>query len=188
MRTTWIILVLVLLIGGIMYFLAQKPDKTTVHNTITFGNTPDSIRQRTRLYVAYDPAQVYFRDSAWSNPDSSLLKIIPPDSATNAFNGHGSATFYIDYNHQYFYDIEISKPATGQPFGITLDLQPDPGNNTIQLNGVVDSQNGKLDFSGPMMKMYNAFVLSYNTRVPDSLRSADSSLAKAEKLITVIRQ
>ncbi|MBO9632721.1 MAG: hypothetical protein J7578_06350 [Chitinophagaceae bacterium] len=188
MRTTWLILVLMLLIGGIMYFLAQKPQRTTVHNTIAFGNTPDSIRQRTILYVAYDPAQVYFRDSAWSTADSTPLKIIPPDSALSAFNGHGSATFYIDYNHQYFYDIEISKPATGQPFGLTLDLQPDPANNTVQLSGVVDSQNGKLDFSGPMMKMFNAFVLSYNTKIPDSLRSADSSLAKAEKLITVIRK
>lgn len=177
-----------LLIGGIMYLLARKPQKTTVHNTISFGNTPDSIKNKTTLYVAYNPSQVYFRQNGWSNADSSLLKVIPPDSALSAFNGHGSATFYVDYNHQYFYDIEISKPATGQPFGITIDLEPDAANNTMQLNGVVDSQNGKLDFSGPMMKMYNAFVLSYNTRIPDSLKSADSSMANAEKLITVIEK
>jgi hypothetical protein len=186
MRTTWIILVSMLLVGGIMYYLATKPQKTTVHNTISFGDTPDSIRQKTTLYIAYSPEQVYFRDSGWTNADSSPLKILPPDSALSAFNGHGSATFFIDYDHQYFYDIEISKPATGQPFGITLHLEPDPGNNTLLVNGVVDSQNGKLDFSGPMMKMYNAFVLSYNARIPDSLKSADSSLAKAEKLITII--
>lgn len=186
MRTTWIILVLMLLIGGIMYYLAKKPNKTTVHNTISFGDTPDSIRTKTTLYVAYNPAQVYFRGNGWTNQDSTPLKIIPPDSALSAFNGHRSATFYIDYDHQYFYDIEISQPAKGHPFGITLDLQPDPGNNTLQLNGVVDSQNGKLDFSGPMMKMYGAFVLSYNARIPDSLKSADSSMMKAEKLITII--
>lgn len=188
MRTTWIILVLTLLAGAIMYFLAQKPNKTTVHNTISFGNTPDSIRNNTTLYVAYDPAQVYFRDSGWVTADSSPLKVIPADSALSAFNGHGSATFYLDYGHRYFYDIEISKPATGQPFGITLDLAPDPDNNTFNVNGVVDSQNGKLDFSGPMMKMYKAFVVSYNARIPDSLKSADSAMLKAEKVITIIQQ
>lgn len=185
MRTTWIILVLMLLVGGIMYFIAQKTDHPVIDNTISFGDTPDSVKKKTTIYAAYDPAQLFYRDSAWFTPDSLPLKPVSPDSALSAFSTqHGSATFLVDYDHQYFYDIEISRPATGQPFGMHLQLKPD--NNGILLDGVINSQNGKFDFSGPMMKMYRRFSLAYNARVPDSLKSPDSVLMKAEKVITIL--
>ncbi|NML20653.1 hypothetical protein HHL16_07195 [Pseudoflavitalea sp. G-6-1-2] len=187
MRTTWIIIISMLLVGGIMYFIAQKNDHPVIDNIISFGDTPDSVKKKTQLYAAYDPAQLYYRDSAWFTQDSLPLKSINPDSALNAFDQqHSSATFLIDYDHQYFYDIEISKPATGQPFGMHLQLKP--ADDGIMINGAINSQNGKFDFSGPMMQMYRKFSIAYNAKLPDSLKSADSTLMKAEKVITIIEK
>lgn len=185
MRTTWIILVLMLLVGGIMFFIAQKNDHPVIDNIISFGDTPDSVKKKTQIYAAYDPIQLYYHDSVWFTQDSVPLKTIHPDSALNAFNQqHGSTTFLIDYNHQYFYDIEISRPATGQPFGMHLQLKPEA--DEILITGAINSQNGKFDFSGPMMRMYRKFSLAYNAKLPDSLKSPDSTLMKAEKVISII--
>lgn len=190
MRTTWIILLLMLVAGSVMYYFATRKKPPAAFDTIVIHNTPDSIRNNTRLFVAFNPAEVYYRDSAWSTGDSIALKQVILDSSLNTFDkNYHTVTFFIDYNHQFFYDLEIPKPDPELPYAISFGIRP--VNDTLQVTGTIDNKrNGLLRFSGPMLKMYKAFVLTYNNKIPaDSTQTPDSSHAiKPSKTITVISQ
>ena len=186
MRTTWIILLLMILAGGVMYFLANRNKTIAPYNTITLGNTPDSIKQKTTLLVAYNPVEIFYRDSSWTN-DSIPLKQVTLDSSRINFDKHYSTvTFYLDYAHQYFYDLEVPKVDPGTPLAISFQINPSP--EGFQVAGVIDNKKtDQLRFSGPMMKMYKGFVLTYNDKLPaDSTISVDSTKTRANKTITVI--
>lgn len=186
MRTTWIIIIAMILAGGIMYFLATRPKTSLPYDTITLGNTPDSIKAKTQLWVAYDPVEVSFKDSTW-RMDTIPLKQVTLDSTRITFDKHyRTVTFYLDYNHQYFYDLEIPKANPESALAISFNIIPSP--EGYQVAGIIDDKKaGQLQFNGPMMKMYKGFVMTYNNKLPaDSARIADTSSTKATKTITVV--
>lgn len=199
MRTTWLILIVMILAGGGMYYFATRKKPIAPHDTIILQDTPDSIRSKIRLFVAYNPTEITYKDSTWYERDSIPLKQVPLDSATNAFDKHyQSATFYLDYDHAWFYDIEVNKPK--QDLAYTLRFAISKMNDTLHASGIIDDlQHDQLRLSGPMMKMYQAFLLTYNNKLPpavDSTAKADStadsataapSATPASKTITVIR-
>jgi hypothetical protein len=67
--------------------------------------------------------------------------------------------------------------------------------NALVMNSVIDNpQGGEMRINGPMVKMYKAFVLTYNDRVPHEKDSsavapppADSSGVQPSKTITVLK-
>ncbi len=186
MRTTWLILLLMVLAGAVMYYLATREKPPAPYDTISIRNTPDSIRKNTRLMVAFQPVEVVYKDSTWTT-DSVPLKQIILDSSHNAFDKHySSVTFFLDYDHRYFYDLEIPKPDPELPYNINFEIRR--VNDTLQVSGTIDNKKAALiRFNGPMMKMYKAFMLTYNNRLPaDSTQPADSSTTRATKTITVI--
>lgn len=186
MRTTWIILLLMLLAGGIMYYFAKKEKPLAAYDTIALINTPDSIKQKTRLFVAYDPKKIRFHDSAWTMNDSLPLQSINLDSASTSFNkNYPSVTFYLVYNNQFFYDVEVPKRNPTIPYNIRFQIQGTNGNWLAK--GSVDSVDTNLyQFQGPMMKMYRSFVVNYNDKLPvDSAQLADTG-TRANKTIVVL--
>jgi hypothetical protein len=191
MRTTWLILLLMVAAGAGMYFMANRKKSLSSNETIAIINTPDSIRKKIRLFAAYQPADVLYADSAWHVQDSVLLKEINLDSATNTFDkDYQSATFFIDYDHSWFYDVEINKPKANAPYQLQFAVQPS-GDQMI-VTGDIDDQEGKvLRVSGPMVKMYKAFVLTYNSRIPqqekDTSNLVDTSGIMPSKTITVLK-
>lgn len=193
MRTTWLILAVMILAGAGMYYVATRKKPIAPHDTILLQDTPDSIRSKIRLYVAYNPTEITYRDSVWYERDSIALKQLSLDSAANAFDkNYQSATFYLDYDHTWFYDIEVNKPK--QDLAYTIRFSVNKVNDTLQASGIIDDlQHEQLRLSGPMMKMYKAFLLTYNNKLPPAVDStADSAggtppAPPAAKTITVIR-
>lgn len=191
MRTTWLILLAMVLAGIAMYYVANRKKTAAPSDTISLLNTPDSIRQRLRLFVAYDPAEITYRDSAWYEHDSIPLKEIPLDRPHISLNKqYANATLYIDYGHQWFYDVAVNKPMPGTAYELTLSV-----NNvadTLRAQAVIsDPDRGQLRLSGPMMKMYNAFLLTYSDKVPpstDSTAAGTPPMPPAARLITVIKK
>lgn len=193
MRTTWLILVVMVLAGAGMYYFATQKKPLAPHDTIALHNTPDSIRNKLKLFAAYNPTEVTYRDSGWYQQDSIPLQELSLDSANITFDkNYKSVTFYLDYDHAWFYDVEVNK-VQETPYKINFSVNS--VGDTLQASGIIDDQqHEQLRLSGPMMKMYKAFVLTYNHKLPpapaDSTR--DSSLeeppaTRATKTITVIR-
>lgn len=194
MRTTWLILLIMVLAGAGMYYFATQKQALAPYDTIALHDTPDSIRQKLRIFAAYNPIEVTYRDSGWYQQDSVPLKEISLDSAVNAFDkNYKSVTFYLDYAHAWFYDIEVNKPKD-IPYKISFAVNS--LRDTLQASGIIDDQeHEQLRFNGPMMKMYNAFLLTYNSKLPppppDSTQDSSQQeppAIPAAKTITVIRQ
>lgn len=189
MRTTWIILLLMVAAGGLIYLLVGRQPAATQAIATSFGRTPDSIRNRTRLFTATDPAKLYYRDSTWTTTDSMPLQQLPPDSARQLPGSSGPVTYILDYDHRFFYDIELP-PATGsKPLSIHFDILP--VKDTLQVEGSVYMDNiSQFRFSGPMMKMYPAFLITYTNKLPPDSSATDSTeksaFAGASKIITVL--
>ena len=189
MRTTWLILVLMLVAGAGMYYFATRKKPLALYDTITIDNTPDSIRKKIRLFVAYTPAEITYADSAWMVQDSIPLKEISLDSVSNTFDkGYKSATFYLDYDHAWFYDVEVTKADQNIPYAIKFAVKP--AGNALEMNSTIDNPQGsELRINGPMIKMYKAFVLTYNDRVKQERDSSivDTSGRQPSKTISVLR-
>lgn len=191
MRTTWLILLAMVLAGIAMYYVANRKKPAAPFDTISLINTPDSIRQRLRLFVAYDPAEITYKDSTWYEHDSIPLKEISLDRQLISLNKqYTNATLYIDYAHQWFYDVAVNKQTPGVAYELTLGV-----NNvadTLRAQAVInDPDRGQLRLSGPMMKMYSAFLLTYSSKLPpstDSTAEGTPLTPPAARLITVIKK
>ncbi|MDF2187535.1 hypothetical protein [Paraflavitalea sp. CAU 1676] len=190
MRTTWLILLAMVLAGIAMYYLANRKKPLAPFDSISIINTPDSIRQKLRLYVAYDPAEVTFRDSAWFEHDSIPLKEISLRNTPNSFDkNYQKATFFLDYDHRYFYDIEVQKPAPDAAYELSFAV--DNALDTFRIQGIInDPERDQLRLTGPMMQMYQAFVLTYNSKMPPRTDSTDDAppATPASRTITVVKK
>lgn len=189
MRTTWLILLAMLLAGTAMYYVANRQKPVSPYDSISITNTADSIRQKIRVFVAYDPAEVTFRDSAWYEHDSIPLKEVPVQQAFNTFDKHyTNATFYIDYGHQWFYDVVVSKPT--QDAAYELHFTVNNSADSFRLQGIInDPARNQLHLRGPMMKMYNAFLLTYGNKLPPNTDTATGPQPPPpSRLITVIKK
>src|SRR5438067_10786907 len=104
MRATWIILLIMVVIGAGMYFLSKRKPKMADHDTIVFKNTPDSIIRKMKIYVAEDPKEVAYLDSIWeTTSDSTPLKQIMSATAQDTMNKQYSArTLYLTYDDHSF--------------------------------------------------------------------------------------
>ncbi len=193
MRTTWLILLITVLAGAGMYYFATQKKPVAPYDTIALYDTPDSIRQKLKLFAAYNPTEVTYRDSGWYQQDSIPLKEIPLDSAINSFDkNYKSVTLYLDYGHAWFYDIEVNKQ---QDIPYKISVAVNNLRDTLQASGIIDDQqHEQLRLSGPMMKMYKAFLLTYNSKLPpppaDSTQDSSQQeppATPAAKTITVLR-
>jgi hypothetical protein len=191
MRTTWLILLLMIVAGTGMYFLAQRKKPLPPNDTIAIVNTPDSIRKKIRLFAAYEPAEITYADSAWHVQDSVVLKEINIDSATNGFDkNYKSVTFFLDYDHAWFYDVEVNKTKDNAPYKLEFALQQS-GDTVLVKGSINDLQGEEMRITGPMVKMYHAFVLTYNGRVPQEEKDStaiDTSGIMPSKTITVLKK
>ncbi len=196
MRTTWLILLVMVLAGVAMYYFATRKRPVVPYDTISLHDTPDSIGKKLRVFVAYNPTEITYRDSAWFQQDSIPLKEVPIDSTLRIFNKHyTSATFYLDYNHAWFYDIEVNKP--GQDVSYQISFAISQLRDTLRVNGIInDPLKDQLRLSGPMMKMYQSFILTYNDKLPpviDSTQVVDSTpgeppVKRPTRTITVVKK
>lgn len=176
MRTTWLILITMLLVGAGMYYFATRSKASAAYDHIAIQDTPDSISVKTSLFASASQPELHFSDSSWFHQDSTPLKQILLDSSSVRFDKHYSVnTFLIDYDHAWFYDFAVNKPDVNKAYSITFAIGK--SGDTLMVHGTIDDQEGHLlRFSGPMIKMYRSFVLSYNNgQTTDSTQVADST-------------
>ena len=188
MRSTWVILLLTILIGGGMYFFKMRKKPSSAVDSVTIDNTADSIRGKMQLYQAFNPSQILYKDSAWFQGDSTPLKQIPLDSTRNSFDKHyKDVTFYLAYNNQYFYDLEVTKPTLETSYDISFEIAA--VHDTLWLKGTIDDRhNDLIKFQGPMMKMYKSFLLTYNSKMPPPTDSTQTETGpQPAKTITVLQ-
>lgn len=192
MRTTWLILLAMVVAGFAMYYFANRQRPVAPHDTIALANTPDSIRQKLRIFIAYDPSEVTFRDSNWYEHDSIPLKEIPLTQSLNTFNKqYTAATLYIDYGHQWFYDVAVKKPTQDAAFDLSFTVNSQEAGFLAQCI-INDPLHDQLRLSGPMMKMYSAFLLTYGSKLPADSTHTDTSAGPQaplpDRLITVLKK
>src|SRR5215831_17010539 len=188
MRTTWLILLLMIVIGAGMYYFSIRKKTPSAMDAVAIINTLDSIHNKTRLFEAFNPTEVHFKDSSWFQNDSTPLNQLSLDSTRNSFDKHyRDATFFLTYDNRYFYDLEVTKP--NQDISYDISFQITPVNDTLWVKGTIDDKhNDLIRFEGPMMKMYRSFLLTYNYKLPpptDSSEVAPSGQRPA-KTITVL--
>ncbi|WP_276485189.1 hypothetical protein [Paraflavitalea pollutisoli] len=189
MRTTWLILLAMVLAGIAMYYVANRQKPVSPYDTISITNTADSISQKVRVFVAYDPAEVSFRDSTWYEHDSIPLKELSVHQTLNTFDKHyTNATLYIDYGHQWFYDVVVNKPAQDAAYQLNFTINNSA--DSFRLEAVInDPARDQLHLRGPMMKMYNAFLLTYGNRLsPNTDTTTGPQAPPPARLITVIKK
>lgn len=168
MRGTWIILLVMVLIGAGMYFWFTRKPKPAHSDTIVFKNTPDSIVQKMQVYLADDPKEVMYLDSVWMLSDSTPLKKVlagvPQDTMNKQYS---NITLFLMYGHDSYYDLELQKPDPKQAYTISLEIEPMSDSDTLIVDGLITPQKGDaMHFASPMMKMYNRFVITYNHKLP----------------------
>lgn len=190
MRTTWIILAIMLLAGAGLYFYFTQKQAPGSSDTIKLVNTPDSIVQKTQILIADAPFEVFFRDSSWQYSDSALLRKIGTTAGNDTMNkNYHERTIFISYDNKWFFDMPVKKADTTIGYDFTFELKPQ--NDSMIVVGTIDQKaKGKFKFANAMMKMYQSFVITYNEKMPDSLRN--DSLPPPEgpaptKTITVLK-
>lgn len=189
MRTTWVILLVMIIAGAGMYYFFSRKKPPGKYDTISLDNTPDSIVKKTKIFIADNPVEIYYRDSVWQNSDSTPLRAvldgIKTDSMDKAYSGR---TIFLTYDNRQFYDMEIKKPDSSIAYDIHFQLSAKQ--DTVILIGTIDQkEKGVIRFSNPMVKMYHSFVLTYNDKLPDSVRNdslKETGRPQASKTITVI--
>jgi hypothetical protein len=190
MRTTTVILILTIAVGAGMYLLLFQKPESNKYDTISVVNTPDSVIQKLKVFVADQPIELIYRDSAWFLPDSTPLKRVLDGTLTDTMSfSLPQKTLIVSYDDRFFYDMDIVKSDSSDPNKIELRLQP--RGDTMVVSGKIDkSEKGVINFASPMANMYRSFMITYTTRMPDSLRLANidstSPQSKATKIITVI--
>lgn len=194
MRTPFIILGVMLVAGTIMYFLSRYQAPPGEYDTVNIENSDPNIYRKIKVYAVTEPTEIYYVDSNWLKPDSTPLKVVVDGSRLNFMNKqYASVALILSYNNTHFYDLEIDKPNPNEAFEISFTMKPE--GDSVLVTGTVDKKEGDLvEFSGPMIKMYKQFILTYNNRMPpppvDSTDEDSTALARAplpNKTITVLQ-
>lgn len=190
MRGTWIILLIMILIGAGMYFWFTRKPKPANSDTIVFKNTADSIVQKMQVYLADDPKEVMYFDSVWMQSDSTpLKKVLSGVTQDTMSKQYSNITLFLAYGNQSYYDLELKKPDPKQAYTISLEVEPMSDSDTLIVDGLITPQKGDaMHFASPMMKMYSRFVITYNHKLPPP--PPDSTAIKGHepsKTITVLK-
>jgi hypothetical protein len=190
MRGTWIILLIMIVIGAGMYFWFTRKPKPANSDTIVFKNTADSIVQKMQVYLADDPKEVMYFDSVWMQSDSTPLKKVLSGVAQDTMSKqYSNITLFLAYGNQSYYDLELKKPDPKQAYTISLEVEPLSDSDTLIVDGLITPQKGDaMHFASPMMKMYSRFVITYNHKLPPP--PPDSTAIKGHepsKTITVLK-
>lgn len=193
MRTPILILSIMLIAGTVMYFISRYQAPPGEYDTISIENKDADIYSKVKVFAVTEPTEIYFADSNWMKPDSTPLKVVADGSKVNFMNKqYASVALILTYDNSYFYDLEIDKPDPNEAFEISFAMKPE--GDSVVVTGSVDKKEGDMvAFSGPMIKMYKQFILTYNNRMPpapaDSTAGDSTVLARApmpNKTITVL--
>ena len=190
MRGTWIILLIMIVIGAGMYFWFSRKPKPANIDTIVFKDTPDSIVKKMQIYLADDPKEVMYLDSVWMQSDSTPLKRVLHGTEHDTMSKqYSNITLFIAYDHHSFYDLELQKPDPKMAYTINLEVMPQNNNDTLILDGIIQPVKGNaLHFAVPMAKLYSRFVITYNHKLPPP--PTDSMAIKGHepiKTITILK-
>lgn len=173
-----------------MYLISRYQSPPGQYDSLNLENKDTAIINRVRVYAATQPTELYYLDKTWLQPDSTPLKMVLKSSRLNFMpKQYQSLALIVTYADSCFYDLEIDKEDPEQSYDISFALLPE--RDTLFIKGEVQTGDGIVQFSGPMMKMYKGFILTYNNRMPqqhDSLEAGTPSIAQggANKTITVI--
>jgi hypothetical protein len=188
MRGTWIILLIMVVIGMGMYFYFNQKTDPIDHDSIVFENTPDSIVKKLKVFVAQKPTEVMYLDSVWMQQDSTPLKLVAEGNAKNRLEPlDTSVNIYLTYDDKYFYDLELKKPNPRLSYKLNFQIQPQ-NSDTFLIDGLLQPQKGDaLAFQAPMMKIYPQFVITYNNRLPQEPEDSTKIQGHVpDKTITVL--
>jgi hypothetical protein len=174
--------------AGIYFWFSRKP-KAANHDIIVFKDTPDSIINKMKVYLAEDPKEVMYMDSVWMQSDSTPLKqVLNGVSQDTMSKSYSNLTLFLAYDHHSFYDLELKKPDPKIAYTINLEIEPQNG-DTLMLTGTIIPDKGDgFQFQSPMMKIYSRFVVTYNHKLPAP--PPDSTSIKghdANKTITILK-
>lgn len=185
MRGTWIILLIMVVAGTGMYFWFTRKPKAAQYDTIVFKDTPDSIVKKMQVYLADDPKEVMYLDSAWMLSDSTPLKrVLNGVEQDTMSKSYSNITLFIAYDHHSFYDLELKKPDPKIPYTINFEVMSQD-NDTLILDGTIEPQKGDIiHFAVPMTKLYSRFVITYNHKLPPP--PPDSTAIKGHEPIKTI--
>jgi hypothetical protein len=175
--------------AGLYFYFTQK-NAPGAYDTIVFKNTPDSVLQKVKVYTADTPMEVFYHDSAWSLADSTpLVRIMQSGTSDSITKSYKEKTLFVTYDDRFFYDLELRKADSNAAFDISLQLVP--ATDSMLLFGSIDQKGaGVINFRNPMANMFRSFVITYNDRIPDSLKvdtAAGGPRTKATKIITVLK-
>ena len=193
MRTPILILGIMLVAGTVMYFISRYQAPPGEYDTLSIENKDPNTYRNIRVYAITEPTEIHYVDSTWLKPDSTPLKVVVEGNKLNFMNKqYASVALIFTYNDNYFYDLEIDKANPNEAYEISFEMEPK--GDTVYVSGTVDKKEGDLvEFSGPMIKMYKQFILTYNNRMPaapaDSTVEDSTALARApmpNKTITVL--
>jgi hypothetical protein len=190
MRTTWIILFLTIAAAAGMYFYFSRKAEPAAYDTISFKNTPDSILQKVKVYTADRPVEVFYHDSSWTLSDSTpLIRIMNNRTTDSISKNYVEKTLFVTYDNRFFYDMDLRKVDSNAAYNINLQLVP--VSDSMMVYGSIDQKNaGLINFRNPMANLFKSFVITYNDRIPDSLKidtSQGTSQTRATKTITVLK-
>ncbi|HEU4607811.1 MAG TPA: hypothetical protein VFS31_06850 [Chitinophagaceae bacterium] len=189
MRSTWIILVFMLLAGVAMYFISKRQPVNGPYDSISLSDTSSLSRANTRVFLAYEPVEINYTDSiGWQQDSTALKKLLDGSNTLNFFNKHyQSAGLYITYNNQYFFDLEINKTDTARAYDISFRIAP--RKDSFFIEGKIDTHlDSVVRFSGPMLPLYREFSVIYNHKLPpDPADSLDPGAPKSDKTISISR-
>ncbi len=180
-------------IGAAMYFISRYQSPPGEYDMLTLENKDTAISRKVRVYAATEPTEIYYLDSTWLKPDSTPLKMVVDRSNLNFMSKqYASVALILTYNNDWFYDLEIDKSDPNEAYDISFKMNN--RGDTVFVQGTIDKKDGDLvEFSGPMIKMYKGFILTYNNRMPpqpvDSTATDTTAIAKAplpNKTITVL--
>ncbi len=189
MRTTWIILLVMVAAAAAMYFYFSRKDAPAAQDVLRIVNTPDAIRSRLKFSEASQPAEVFFRDSAWYLEDSTELPQVLMNKNVDSINkAYKEKTIFLTYDDRLYFDLDLRKTDSAEAF--TIDLQVSGGADSVFVTGSIDQgKSGIISFRSPMANLYRSFVITYHDRLPDSVRN-DTTRARlqsqATKVVTVI--
>ena len=155
MRGTWIILLVMIVIGVGMYFWFSRKPAPLHSDMIVFKDTPDSIVQKMQVYVADDPKEVMYLDSVWMQSDSTpLKKVLSGVTQDTMSQQYSNITLFLTYDHQSYYDLEITKPNPKQAYTISLEVEPMSDSDTLVVDGLITPQEGNaMHFASSMVKL-----------------------------------
>jgi len=182
-----------LVIGAAMYLVSRYQTPPGEYDMLTLENKDTSISRKVRVYAVTEPTEIYYLDSTWMKPDSTPLKLVVDRSKLNFMSKqYASVALILTFNNDWFYDLEIDKPDPNEAFDISFEIEKT--GDSVFVNGTIDKNEGDLvNFSGPMIKMYKGFILTYNNRMPppqvDPAASDSTAIAKTpspNKTITVL--